>query len=95
MALASSWLCVVISEASLAGRGPRPSTLELLRRRVGPTGELGLTLSQRVAVLLGGSLWAFGGGAGGARFALWLPAEHDVSAERAAAETEASDAARI
>jgi signal transduction histidine kinase len=69
------WIAIVISESRLLDRtAGRVSSTELLLRTVGPTGELGLTLSQRVAALLGGELSAHGGGAGGTRFALWLPA---------------------
>jgi signal transduction histidine kinase len=69
------WVAVVVSESPLGGPPEgRVSSTELLLRSVGPGGELGLALSQRVATLLGGSLSAYGASGGGTRFALWLPA---------------------
>jgi signal transduction histidine kinase len=69
------WIAIVISETPMSDpSGARVTSTELLWRTVGPTGELGITLSQRVATLLGGMLSAHGGGSGGTRFALWMPA---------------------
>lgn len=69
------WAALFISETPLeAPAAGRVSSLQQLKRQVGPSGELGLALSERVIALLGGSLWAYGGQPGGSRFALWLPA---------------------
>lgn len=79
------WVAVAISEKPLAGRGAGGvSSIELLKRQVGPSGELGLTLSQRVIALLGGSLSAHGGGPEGARFSIWLPGGAAAEDEAAA-----------
>jgi signal transduction histidine kinase len=68
------WVAIAICETPLNGSGEAGvSTVEMLKRQVGPSGELGLTLSQRVMTLLGGSLSTYGSGAAGARFAVWLP----------------------